>query len=458
MKFGEVTLHNLLKTYRMTGSLIFFLLFVCFYLTKFTKGIFVLVLFSLMNDLIVFSFGFSLPLHFIISLFYVPTILMNFSKISSRINLILLPLYFEILYLIILAIIFGYIHPWEDSQDLLRSWSQKAEGRAVVQTFRLIIEFFLVFLVIFWLKTNKINMSFVVKSIVFLIIFNFIIAFLDVNFNGAIKNFLFSESRFITDRYTALNGEPRAFGRICVLTFLTLISLKNYFDNKKLLNFGLLISVIGLFLSLSASAILMFIVSVGLFFIFSGKYKLIITAIPVLIICYSILNQNEFFRQNTLLKIEATVLEENEFADEKVNSYEPNFFSHFEIFDRAALNFLYFNKDYIITGTGPNLISIPSSKYLTETNSKEYEDRIDSAPHSFIINLLARSGLIGLFLWLLFFFKLAKKTFQKSIGIFAFFMAIFIANMMVLTSYYLFALGIILYLVNEKKTQIKATN
>ncbi len=141
-----------------------------------------------------------------------------------------------------------------------------------------------------------------------------------------------------------------------------------------------------------------------------------------------------------------------------IGIYANNFFSHFEIFDRAALNFLYFNKDYIITGTGPNLISIPSSKYLTETNSKEYEDRIDSAPHSFIINLLARSGLIGLFLWLLFFFKLAKKTFQKSIGIFAFFMAIFIANMMVLTSYYLFALGIILYLVNEKKTQIKATN
>ena len=126
----------------MIGSLIVFLLFLVFYLTKFTKGIFVLVLFSLMNDLVVFSFGFSLPLHFIISLFYVPTILVNFSKISNKLNPILFPLYFEILYLIVLAIIFGYIHPWEDSQDLLRSWSQKAEGRAVVQTFRIIIEFF----------------------------------------------------------------------------------------------------------------------------------------------------------------------------------------------------------------------------------------------------------------------------------------------------------------------------
>lgn len=323
----------------MIGSLIVFLLFLVFYLTKFTKGIFVLVLFSLMNDLVVFSFGFSLPLHFIISLFYVPTILVNFSKISNKLNPILFPLYFEILYLIVLAIIFGYIHPWEDSQDLLRSWSQKAEGRAVVQTFRIIIEFFLVFLVVFWLKTNKITMNFVIKSIVYLIVLNLIVAFLDVNFNGVIKNFLFSESRFIVDRYTALNGEPRAFGRVCVLTFLTLLGLKTYIDNKRLVNIGLLVSILGLLLSLSASAILMLVISVGIYFAFSGRIKFIILGIPMLFLLYSLLNQNEFFRQNTLLKIEATLLEENEFANEKVNSYEPNFFSHFEIFDRAALNF-----------------------------------------------------------------------------------------------------------------------
>ena len=441
----------------MIGSLIVFLLFLVFYLTKFTKGIFVLVLFSLMNDLVVFSFGFSLPLHFIISLFYVPTILVNFSKISNKLNPILFPLYFEILYLIVLAIIFGYIHPWEDSQDLLRSWSQKAEGRAVVQTFRIIIEFFLVFLVVFWLKTNKITMNFVIKSIVYLIVLNLIVAFLDVNFNGVIKNFLFSESRFIVDRYTALNGEPRAFGRVCVLTFLTLLGLKTYIDNKRLVNIGLLVSILGLLLSLSASAILILVISVGIYFAFSGRIKFIILGIPMLFLLYSLLNQNEFFRQNTLLKIEATLLEENEFANEKVNSYEPNFFSHFEIFDRAALNFLYFNQDYIITGTGPNLISIPSSKFLTETNSKEYEDRIDSAPHSFIINLLARSGVIGVLLWILFFTKLAKRTFNISLDIFAFFISIFVANMMVLTSYYLFILAIILYLVSENNLKNKKT-
>ena len=441
----------------MIGSLIVFLLFLVFYLTKFTKGIFVLVLFSLMNDLVVFFFGFSLPLHFIISLFYVSTILVNFSKISNKLNPILFPLYFEILYLIVLAIIFGYIHPWEDSQDLLRSWSQKAEGRAVVQTFRIIIEFFLVFLVVFWLKTNKITMNFVIKSIVYLIVLNLIVAFLDVNFNGVIKNFLFSESRFIVDRYTALNGEPRAFGRVCVLTFLTLLGLKTYIDNKRLVNIGLLVSILGLLLSLSASAILMLVISVGIYFAFSGRIKFIILGIPMLFLLYSLLNQNEFFRQNTLLKIEATLLEENEFANEKVNSYEPNFFSHFEIFDRAALNFLYFNQDYIITGTGPNLISIPSSKFLTETNSKEYEDRIDSAPHSFIINLLARSGVIGVLLWILFFTKLAKRTFNISLDIFAFFISIFVANMMVLTSYYLFILAIILYLVSENNLKNKKT-
>tara|TARA_Y100001954_G_C15648892_1_gene521612 strand:- start:348 stop:893 length:546 start_codon:yes stop_codon:yes gene_type:complete len=92
---------------------------------------------------------------------------------------------------------------------------------------------------------------------------------------------------------------------------------------------------------------------------------------------------------------------------------EPYIFTSFEVFDRAALNFFYNNPRYIIFGTGPNLISIPASKYLDKSAILTYERTMVGIPGIGIINHISRAGLIGLILYLTVFFKI-NKILKKS--------------------------------------------
>lgn len=435
----------------MLGTFLFLILFFVFFLLRKSKAIFVLILFSLMNDLVVFSLGFSLPFHFFIALIYSPFLILNHSRITKNIIKIISPLYVEFAYLIILAIVFGFIIPWESNQDLFRSWSQKAQGKSIIQVVRLFAEFSLILLLLYWLISKKISISFILKSTIVLIIVTVVIAYFDVRLNGLIKEILFSDGRIIGDRYTGLNGEPRAFGRICALVLLFLIAFKKNISSKQLYLLGICFSILGLLLSLSASAFLMVSICLIIYVIFTKKIKYLIIGIPIFLVSIYFLNQNEFFREQTLVKMEIAFSETDDFVLEKVNSDEPEFFIRFEIFDRAALNFFYHNPTYLLTGTGPNLISIPSSKYLTDTNADLYEDRIDSAPHSFIVNLLSRSGLIGIFIWFVFFVTLFIQTAKLEIEKFAFFIAIFVANLMVITSLFFLYIAIIFYLISMYK-------
>ena len=87
---------------------------------------------------------------------------------------------------------------------------------------------------------------------------------------------------------------------------------------------------------------------------------------------------------------------------------EPEVFTRFEVFDRAALNFFYNNPKHLILGTGPNLISIPSSEYLDRSGIVTFDGMIVGVPGFGIINLLSRSGLIGLFFYFFTYLKIQK--------------------------------------------------
>ena len=132
-------------------------------------------------------------------------------------------------------------------------------------------------------------------------------------------------------------------------------------------------------------------------------------------------NSDNAFINETAIKIKLVtgLLSDEISMEDKVHNNEPQIFTSFEVFDRAALNFFYFNKLYILSGTGPNLISIPSSPYINNKAYAIYGNSIDSVPHMFLINLLSRSGLFGIFLWFVFFIKFNfKKTNKNSPNIY----------------------------------------
>ncbi|WP_426091848.1 hypothetical protein [Flavobacterium sp. DSR3-2] len=438
----------------MIGTFLLLILFFFFFLRDNTTGIVSIIIISLMNDMFELSLGFSLAVHYIIALVYIPKLLLDYKFISLKNRQLIRPLYIELFYLIFLAIFFGYIEPWESRYDYERSWSQKAEGRAIIQIFRLFAEFALMLILLLWLNKKRITIDYLLKAISLIMFFTLMMAFFDTALNGGLKQIFFSGSRILGDRFTGFNGEPRAFGRMCSFVLLFLVTFRASNKNK-LIKIGMWSSIIGLVISLSASAYLMTLVWGTVFIIITQRYKYLFFGIPLILFLLFFLNQNEFFKESTLKKIENMVSNGGGYNQkEKVNAQEPEIFSSFEIFDRAALNFLYDEPFFFIIGTGPNMISIPSSPYLTASSYAIYENRIDSVPHSFLVNLTARSGIIGLTLWFVFFrrFKNALKGFDKKLQ--ALFICVMLSQFIVDTSMFLLIIAVLLFIAQKNEKQI----
>lgn len=350
------------------------------------------------------NIGFSIPIHFLIPFFYLPQIFKYFLNTYKPLNSYFGPLFFEYFYLILLTVIFGFIFPWSSYFDSNRSWTQLAYGRSLIQIFKYFSEFLLLLFILFLFKSNQIDHNFVRKVFARIIITMILFTIIDILFDLHIKEFLFSNEPIVYNRFTALNGEPRNFGRNCSLTLLILLFYSS--NNSKNYFIPILFSIIGIFISLSASTYLATLLWIFLFLLTLKSVRLFIfPSIAILIFLFSTISntENPFISETiTKIKIVSGILNNNLETDDKVYNNEPQIFSSFEVFDRAALNFLYLNNIYVLTGTGPNLISIPSSPYLNSKAFAIYGDSIDSVPHMFLINLLARSGIIGLFFWIYF--------------------------------------------------------
>jgi len=440
----------------MLGNIILLSLTLFFLLKKMEKGLLVIILISLFNDL------FQVPLiniktYQLIVLIYSPTAIAYWIRNAHPLKHKLYSLIIEYYYLIILGLIFGFLHPWQGDYDHLRSWSQLAEGRTIVQLIRLFSEISSIFVVFYWLQTKKITLSFMGKSMSIILVLMVIAAISDGLTNYLIRSLLFGEeARLILGRFMGLNGEPRAFGKMCSYGLLFLLVMKGELSNK-VIKAGIVFSVIGIIISFSASTyVFTFIWFIILVFYRTIKLKgvSLIIIFSIFISMYYLVNNNNFISNITIGKLEKTFSNQKTLI-EKVDMLEPDIFTRFEVFDRAALNFLYREPLYFIIGVGPNLISIPSSPYLTRSTYAIYGENIDSVPHSFIINLLSRSGLIGLFLWLVFFMQMYHCLRKKPPILKVFFVAIFISNFIVSSACFYLYLGVIVFLYsNSSKNKI----
>ncbi len=399
----------------------------------------------MLNDLFLIPFGFALPIHSVISLFYLPTFFRKktFTLLQSKksgLNFI----FYEFSYTIFITILFGIIFPWKSLTDYQRSWNQIAEFKSVIQIFRLIADFGVFILIYNWLDSKKISFTNIEKIVKNVIIVTVLIGITDFFLNFTLKNLFFSNydrSEELFGRFTSFCGEPRVFGKSCLFAFNYLL----FFGNKKNI-LAKIFSIIGILISLSASTFILFVISILLYAYLKRKYWVIIAFSITGAIASIFLVTNDFFMDNTYKKIEV-VLSGNLDAldDDKITEHEPDLFTRFEVFDRAALNFLYEKPIYSLIGTGSNLVSIPASPYLSSVAYAIYGDRIDSAPHTFIVNLFSRSGLIGFTLWILFYFKFLYYNYKKDKKASHFFIFLFFANFIAFNIIFYFFLGLIYY-------------
>ncbi|MBW8362818.1 MAG: hypothetical protein K0M56_11615 [Kaistella sp.] len=197
------------------------------------------------------------------------------------------------------------------------------------------------------------------------------------------------------------------FGRNSALAYAMLLLYYLTQQKDRKLIYFIIINAVGVIISLSASALILFMM-LNLVILFK-KVKLgyFIFLALLFSLTFTVLQNNPFFEESTKGKIDKALFG----IENKVIPDEPQFFSRFDIFDRLGLVYLYENPQYIIFGTGPNLISIPSSKYvdsLPEYSSYAEQGGIDSVPNVMFNNVLARSGVVGLILFLFFFIRLYR--------------------------------------------------
>ena len=113
----------------------------------------------------------------------------------------------------------------------------------------------------------------------------------------------------------------------------------------------------------------------------------------------------------------------------------------------------------MICGVGPNLISIPASQYIPPISIFYELGRIDSVPNVMPVNLLSRSGILGVLLYLFGFWRLFSAlnvlpSFVKSILI-----AFILFSMVYLSVVVFVGLGVVIGLIElDRLNKLKVIN
>ena len=389
-------------------SILFLFIIIYFTYKKNLKALLFLILLSLMGDMFKFNFfGSKIIIYQLISLLFLPVILKH--KIPKNISSIVKGIKLEYILLVFFGIIYGFILPWDDG-EISRSWSQKSSGRSLVALFSILSTLILVYVTFLFFIQKKVKLQNFINVFSILIIVISTIAFFDLLFNYPIYKLLFGQDSITSAKNGRLLGfsiEPRSLGRWMVQGWCFLLIYKINGYRFKFSNISLIMGAFVIFFTFSFSTYFLFLISI-IFLLRNYILKIKITQYLLFGLAlflgqiYFVKNQNIYDIFKYKFDLVTLGKEDNRLLN------EPAIFTQFEIFDRAALNFFYNYPKHLIFGTGPNLISIPSSKYIDDSAYKIFGGYLIGIPGSGLINLVSRSGFIGLILYIFLFFKIFK--------------------------------------------------
>jgi len=415
-----------------------------------------LAIFSIVCDTFYFNFfGLNFLLVYFIGYINIPFILKSSIVSGKNFNIPLRGIRAEYLFLIATGVFFGFLFPWQDLTGE-RAWNQTAQGKTVVQLFRIFSELLVLYYFAILVIKKKISIRSIVYAFAISSTFSFWVGLIDYYLDYQIKSSLFDLVHFESTRFLGLNGEPKALGRVGALSYAIVFLYKQHFKEKGLfLWFSLLTNLLAVILSSSASSLVLFF-AINLY-VFSGLSfrKIFATALLAIlfVVFYTSLSKNDFFVEHTDTKITQALFGTDNFWVPN----EPKFFTRFDIWDRLALIYLWQNPKYLATGVGPNLISIPMSANIPEHSFFYEGGRADSVPNILPNNILARSGFIGitLFAWTIFsiYFRLRKSLppFFKKV-----FVAFIIFNIVYFNVTFYLIIGVVMgyyYLSNIEENQ-----
>ncbi|MFN8353466.1 MAG: hypothetical protein U0Y10_03395 [Spirosomataceae bacterium] len=420
------------------------------------KTLFVLSLISVVSDLFrISTFGTNLYIFNYIALFYSIYFFQDVFKPPASSGWFFLKyLFAEYFLLIIGAIVFGVLFPWEDPFSD-RSWNQRISNRAAIALVKSFSDIMVCYYFHYLFKKQLVSGPFLFNALGIITVINIVIAISDFFTGYAIKFSLFSVEirNEILSRFTGLEGEPRVLGRNSGLTFLMFYCFSlNKVIFSKWQNLYLIVSILGLILSISVSAAVTTTLVFGVLLLFHWKPRHLLTVALFTIIAtvsYQIISKNEYYQ--FLMELRLGRLEQGNEYDQMVG--EPLIFTKFEVFDRAALNFFYNNPKHLLLGAGPNLINFPAGNYISNFELTLYAGHLDNPPFTGILFILSRSGILGLFIYGLLFlhlFQLARLKGSRLCSDFLWLILVF-CNIIFMPFYMLLAIywGVYYYSSNQ---------
>ena len=364
-------------------------------------------------------------------------------------------LYYEQLLLIALSIIYVFIFPWESNTLIL---SQKPLGKSIISLSRFFMELSIINVFAYLIKYKKVTINNLLNQLSIILIIICTVAVLDkFLLNYRILKFFFNGEYLnwdlLTSRILGFSNEPRIFGRLVVFSWFILFYFYKMNYKIKFIKFTLFYSFIIIALTLSLSTYLLFLIIMvaSKLYDIKNKRKLFIYFIFIFTTLF-ILNKKvqEFTNQyetgtNLYWLVYKIQLLNSGGIEIKQNINEPILFTSFEIFDRIALNHLYNDTKSLIFGTGPNLISIPASKYIDKSGQEIFGDSVNMIPGIGLINLISRSGLFGFCLFLFTYFKIKRTLkFKNLIYLNKLNFLNFLSFFLIITPFFYFINGIIL--------------
>ena len=359
-------------------------------------NVFISILSVVCDTLYINIGGLNFLLIYFVGYLNLPLILNSGILKNGSVNSIIKYIRNEYIYLILLGIIFGFIFPWQDTSGT-RMWNQTAQGRALVSLLRIFSEFIVLLYFAYVIINKRVSIRYIVYAFAIASAISFWVGFMDYLMGYPIKSHLFNLTHFEAKRFLGLNGEPKALGRAGALSYAFILIYKLTFtDKSKFLTFALLTNVFAVILSSSASSYILFILlNLAVFFNFSVRNIGFSLALAiVLFFTYNTFYEKGYLHEDTNQKVQKALFA----IDDEWVVNEPEVFKRFDIWDRLALIYLWKHPAYFITGVGPNLISIPMSEYIPRQSVFYTLGRVDSVPNVMLINILSRSGLIGLIL------------------------------------------------------------
>lgn len=327
-------------------------------------------------------------------------------------------LYIEIIYLFLLALIYIFIIPWETNSLI---WSQRPFGRSIISLTRFIFELSIIIFFAYIIGFKKVKITTILNYISILILISCIVAFFDKYFlNYTIIKIFFDSNALgwdlLSTRLLGLSNEPRTFARLLIYATLIIYHFdkngyKIYMKKLSLLSgFTFIIAS----LSLSGYLLLLILYISGKIYDVTSYIKIItFSFLFSIIIFFSIKYINTLsYNSNEIdniywLVTKAQMITSGGIETKQIDN-EPIFFTSFELFDRIALNHLYNDPKSLLFGTGPNLINIPASKYIDKSGQEIYGDSVNMIPGIGLINLLSRSGIVGIILFIISYFSIKK--------------------------------------------------